>query len=114
MLFVGLRLYKRFTDMFEKLGILACFAVSTLTLLYQMATKEHLLAAFDKIDAATNDIAEDIRDLKEEIANAGVDQALVDRAESIAAKLEGVAAEYPGQPTDIGSEDDETTPPDLA
>lgn len=75
----------------------------------KMATKEQLTAAFDRIQAAQANIAGDIRDLKDSLENAGVDQELVDRAEAIATSLEGLAAENPETP-------DEPTPinPDEA
>jgi hypothetical protein len=75
-----------------------------------MATKEQLTAAFDRIQAAQADIAGDIRSLKDQLESAGVDQALVDRAEAIATSLEGLAGENPEQPTEPIEPADPTQP----
>lgn len=73
-----------------------------------MATKQELLAILDRITAAQADIAGDIRGLKEQLESAGVDQEIIDRAESIAASLEALAAETPGE-----QEPEEPTEPET-
>lgn len=60
-----------------------------------MGQLEDFNAKLDRIDAATNNIAEDLRNLKDEISTgltAPEVTALQDRLETTAAKLEGIAA----------------------
>lgn len=60
-----------------------------------MASKTELLAILDRVVAAQANIADDVRGLKDQLENAGVDQEIIDRAESIATSLEALAAETP-------------------
>lgn len=64
-----------------------------------MASKTELLAILDRVvtaqaDSATaqENIAADVRGLKEQLENAGVDQEIIDAAEAIAVKQEAAAA----------------------
>lgn len=81
--------------MWNKILPLASIFVSTITLLKLMATKQELLAILDRIVTAQANIAADVRGLKEQLENAGVDQEIIDRAEGIASSLEALAEETP-------------------
>lgn len=71
--------------------------------LFKMATKqEQFDAALAKIDAATSDIADDLRRLKEEIANGDVSQESLDRLTANADTLDalGKSTPEPDEPTE--------------
>lgn len=64
--------------------------------LFKMATKqEQFDAALAKIDAATSDIADDLRRLKEEIANGDVSQESLDRLTANADTLDALGKTTP-------------------
>lgn len=67
-----------------------------------MATQEQFNQVITRIDEATNNIAADLRSLKDVIAGAGLPASVEDevlaRLESAASKLEEVAAETPDEP----------------
>ena len=64
-----------------------------------MAKIEDFESALNKIDVATDNIAEDLRALKEELTNVGlpadVEDSVLARLEATAQKLEAIAAETP-------------------
>lgn len=69
-----------------------------------MATQEQFNQALNRIDEATNNIAADLRGLKDVIAGSGlpgnVEDEVLARLESAASKLEEVAADTPDEPAD--------------
>lgn len=84
------------------LGLMA-FGMGLIYLIYKtrkiMATLENFQAALTRIDAATTDIANDIRSLKDQIANQGlpadVEANILSQLEAKAAQLEAIGAETP-------------------
>lgn len=73
-----------------------------------MATQEQFNAAIQRIDDATNNIAADLRGLKDLIAGQGlpgeIEDQVLTRLENAATKLEEVAAETEDQPEEPGEE----------
>lgn len=57
-----------------------------------MTVSERIEGVLARIDTATNNIAADLRGLKEKLANEGVDAAHLASLEDAATRLEGVAA----------------------
>lgn len=64
-----------------------------------MAKLEDFEAILNRVDEATNDIAAEMRDIKEELTNAGlpadVEDSVLARLEATAQKLEAIAGETP-------------------
>ena len=75
-----------------------------------MATNEQFEALLTRIDNSTNGIAQQLRDLKDQLANQGLPKELEDailaKLETAAAKLEAVGKEDPSLPGE--SESDNT------
>lgn len=70
-----------------------------------MATEEQFLALIQRIDDRTTGIAQELRDLKDQLADQGLPK---DVEESILAKLEATAEKLEG----VGKEDPEESQPD--
>lgn len=57
-----------------------------------VTNNERIAAALERIDTATNNVAADIKNIKDELAAKGVDPALLERLDTAATTLEGIAA----------------------
>lgn len=74
-----------------------------------MASEQDFLDLLGRIDVATDNIAADLRAIKDQLTNAGlpssVEESIKAKLEATAVKLEAVAAETPdGEPTPAPSE----------